>query len=72
MKHSEQQLNDIWQALKRPENAKRSVEAENNLLPAPRIHCDDEVAQIMSLPVADGTRRDCYVRRPGGKWSELP
>ncbi|MGV8894210.1 MAG: hypothetical protein ACOH2K_14970 [Burkholderiaceae bacterium] len=72
MKHSEQQLNDFWQAIKKPENAKKSVEAENSLIPALQIHCEDDVAQIMSLPNEDGTARDIYVRRPGDKWAELP
>jgi len=72
MKHTPQQLNDVWEALKKPENALKCAEAENALNPAPKIVVDDEVAQVISLPTSDGADRDVYGRRPGGSWVVIP
>jgi hypothetical protein len=72
MKHTPQQLDDAWDALKKPENAAKSAQAEGALVPAPKIVVDDEVAQVISLPTNDGTERDVYGRRPGGTWVPIP
>ena len=72
MNHTAQQLDEAWDALKKPSNAQKSVDAENALMPAPKIVVDDEAAQVISLPINEGADRDVYGRRPGGTWVPIP
>lgn len=72
MNHTQEQLDEAWDALKKPENATKSIEAENANIPAPKIVVDDDVEQVISLPTHEGTERDDYVRRPGGPWTLVP
>lgn len=76
MHHSPDQLDALWVALKdetmpgRDELLKRY---DNPSLPgaAPRIHCDDALAQVLSIPTPDHPGRHVYARRPGQCWAEL-
>ena len=64
MVHTQQQLNDQWDALKKPEIALKSIQAEANQPPTPKIVRDDEFTQIISFPSQGGTAQDAYSRFP--------
>ena len=75
MHHSPDQLDILWAALQSPDPAQRSKVLQRYSNPAmagalPQIVCDDEHAQVLSIPTPDHPGRHVYVRRPGGAWSE--
>ncbi|MNK06930.1 hypothetical protein D3C87_248330 [compost metagenome] len=70
-KQEQDQLNDQWDTLKNPENALKSIHAEANQSPTPKIVRDDEFTQIISLPSQGGTAQDAYSRSPGGLWFSI-
>lgn len=73
MKHTQAQLDEIWDAINKPENRKKAKEAEDAGIPAPKVITDDAVAQVMSMPSDQkAATLDIYGRRPGGPWVEIP
>jgi hypothetical protein len=75
MHHSPDQLDILWAALKSADPGQRSKVLQRYSNPAmagalPQIACDDEQAQVLSIPTPDHPGRHVYVRRPGGAWAE--
>jgi len=75
MHHSPDQLDILWAALKSSDPAQRSKVLQRYSNPKlagalPQIVCDDEHAQVLSIPTPDHPGRHVYVRRPGGAWGE--
>ena len=75
MHHTQEQLDLIWDALKRsdPSSASELLERyTNDRMPGvyPRILDDDAAGHRLSVPTPDHPGRHVYVRRPGAPWSE--
>ncbi|GAB3647585.1 hypothetical protein [Ramlibacter alkalitolerans] len=75
MHHSPDQLDALWGALKSADPAQRSKVLQRYSNPSmagalPQVVCDDEHAQVLSIPTPDHPGRHVYVRRPGGTWAE--
>jgi hypothetical protein len=75
MHHSIEQLDVLWHALKSSDPALRSKVLQRYSNPKlngalPEIMCDDEHAQVLSIPTPDHPGRHVYVRQPGGAWGE--
>jgi hypothetical protein len=75
MHHSPDQLDTLWDALTRGDEAHRARVLEPYSNPAmpgvlPHIVRNDAQGQVLSVPTPDHPGRHVYERRPGAAWSE--
>jgi hypothetical protein len=67
-KRPQKQLDEIWKNIKDGNYKKAAKELPGLVIIAPEQLFSDEGGDGMSIP-SDGTRRDCYRRKPGStKW----
>ena len=67
MKHTQEQINEIWDDVKKGKYKGASAEYQ------PNIFSDDEVEQGISIPYADGTARELYSRKNESEdWAVVP
>lgn len=66
MKHSQEEINKVWKDLK-------DGKYESVFGITPVIVSDDEIEEAVSIPYADGMKRQVYVRYHGSdRWEEDP
>ncbi|HSW15851.1 MAG TPA: hypothetical protein VLJ86_01390 [Ramlibacter sp.] len=75
MHHTQQQLDQLWSALKSSDAALRADVLDrytNPHMPGvyPSILWDEPDAQKLSLPTPDHPGRHVYVRKPGAQWAQ--
>jgi hypothetical protein len=70
MKHSQDEINDIWDAVCAGKFEAAASDSPNTI--RPRKIVDDQVEQVISIPIDDGFGDVVYSRKPGGAWSEVP
>ncbi|WP_156820555.1 hypothetical protein [Thioalkalivibrio thiocyanodenitrificans] len=67
MKHSQEEINEIWDNVKADKYAGASAQHQ------PMICSDDDAEQCISIPNSEGTARELYSRRnKDEEWKVVP